>query len=219
MDLLFSSVGKKIQIAISGIFLVLFLIFHLANNLVLFAGKDSFNQMVGFLENIKPIIRIMEFGLLSILFIHTWNAIKLTFANQRLRTTKYNQLNDESSSVNSRTMAISGSIILLFIFMHLGYIWSTYQMHSFYLNETYYDVLLRSEIGYLNHTPTAVFYITAIFLIGFHLKHGYHSSLKTFGFLDSRLSNVLHSIGFVFWGLIPLAFIIIILSIQFGLID
>ena len=69
MNFLFSSIGKKIQVAISGILLLIFLAFHLFNNLVLFAGHDSFNQMVGFLESIKPLIRIMEAGLLMIILI------------------------------------------------------------------------------------------------------------------------------------------------------
>ena len=109
-------------------------------------------------------------------------------------------------------------ITLIFILIHLGYIWLTYQKHNFYVNETYYDVLLRSEPGYLNHTPTAIFYMIAIFFIGFHLKHGYQSALKTFGLLNSKASHVLYSIGFIFWGLIPLGFIIIVLSIQLGFI-
>ena len=63
MQFLFSTIGKKIQVAVSGIFLCMFLLFHLANNFVLFAGTDTFNQMVGFLESIKPLVRVMEFGL------------------------------------------------------------------------------------------------------------------------------------------------------------
>ena len=213
MNFLFSSIGKKIQVAISGILLLIFLVFHLFNNLVLFAGHDSFNQMVGFLESIKPLIRIMEAGLLMIILIHTVNAIKLTYSNRTLQNGKYKKDNSEASSLNSRTMAISGTVILIFIFIHLGYIWLTYQTHNFYEGETYYDVLLRNEIGYLNHTPTAIFYIISIFLIGFHLRHGYHSSLKTLGFLESK-AFPLYLIGFVFWGLIPAAFIAILLSIQ-----
>ena len=66
MKFLFSSIGKKIQVAISGIFFCIFLVFHLLNNLALFAGPDTFNAMVGFLESIKPVIRVMEFGLLGV---------------------------------------------------------------------------------------------------------------------------------------------------------
>ena len=117
-------------------------------------------------------------------------------------------------------MAISGSIILLFIFIHLGYIWWTYQTHNFlHINETYYDVILRSQMGYLNHTPTAIFYIIAIFFIGFHLKHGYQSALKTFGIQNVNSGKILYSLGFLFWGIVPFGFILIVISIQIGCIQ
>ena len=59
-----SSIGKKILMSISGILISLFLVFHLINNLMLFAGADTFNGMVQWLENIKPVIRILEISLL-----------------------------------------------------------------------------------------------------------------------------------------------------------
>ena len=90
MKLLFSTIGKKIQVALSGIFLMVFLLFHLINNLMLFGGADQFNSMVLFLESIKPLVRIMEFGLLLLLIIHTGNAIKLTLENKKL-TSAYNK--------------------------------------------------------------------------------------------------------------------------------
>tara|TARA_Y100000590_G_scaffold445822_1_gene578475 strand:- start:773 stop:1432 length:660 start_codon:yes stop_codon:yes gene_type:complete len=219
MSLLFSSLGKKLQIAFSGLLLIIFLVFHLGNNLMLFAGAESFNQMVSFLEGIKPIIRVMEVGLALILLLHTINAIKLTYDNKKLRNQGYKKNNYKNSSMQSKTMAISGSIILLFLFIHLGYIWLTYQNHSFNINETYYDVLLRSDIGYLNHTPTAIFYMIAIFFIGFHLKHGYQSALKTFGIQNVNSGKILYNLGILFWGIIPLGFIIIVLSIKLGLIN
>ena len=219
MKFLFSSIGKKIQMAISGILLCIFLLFHLFNNLTLFAGSNTFNQMVGFLESIKPIIRIMEFGLLFILLMHIINALQLTLLNQKARQVSYMK-NDLSStsSINSRTMIFSGIIILFFIFIHLFFIWGTYQSHSFMNNETYYDVLLRNQAGYLGHTWTAIFYIISIGLIGFHLKHGFQSALKTFGMLYNSKLRLLYNISIIFWGIIPGGFIIIILAIQIGLI-
>jgi len=106
----------------------------------------------------------------------------------------------------------------LFFITHLGYIWLTYQTHNFIGSETYYDVLLRDEVGYLNHTLTAIFYIVSIFLIGFHLKHGFQSALKTLGF-TYKTNTILYRLSFLFWGLIPAGFIIIILSIQIGIIQ
>ena len=85
----------------------------------------------------------------------------LTIEGQSINTT---------SSVNSRTMAISGTIILIFIIIHLRYLWYTYQAHAFLSpEETYYDVILRNQWGYLGHTITSVFYIVAILFIAFHL--------------------------------------------------
>tara|TARA_B100000965_G_scaffold21460_1_gene16179 strand:- start:1530 stop:2189 length:660 start_codon:yes stop_codon:yes gene_type:complete len=218
MKFLFSSLGKKIQVAFTGILLSLFLVFHLINNLVLFTGADNFNQMVLFLEGIKPLIRIMEFGLLVIILTHVVNAIYLTISNRRSATTRYSVDASATSSLNSRTMIISGSTILLFFIIHLKYIWFTYQAHLFNEGETYYDVLLRNELGYLGHTPTAVFYIIAILFIASHLKHGIQSALKTFGLTNKSKWNIFYFSSVLFWGLIPLGFILVVLSIQVGII-
>jgi len=219
MKFLFSSLGKKIQVAITGVLLSTFLVFHLINNLVLFTGPDNFNQMVSFLESIKPVIRIMEFGLLIIIIIHIVNAIYLTVYNKSAAANRYNVSSSSTSSINSRSMIISGTIILLFFIIHLRYIWYTYQAHLFFPGENYYDVILRNQIGYLGHTPTAIFYIIAIIFIASHLKHGIQSSLKTFGFTEDSKWKALYLGSVLFWGLIPLSFIIIVIAIQIGIIS
>lgn len=219
MKFLFSSLGKKIQVALTGILLSTFLIFHLINNLVLFTGSENFNQMVGLLESIKPLIRVMEFGLFLIIVTHVLNAVYLTISNRRAATSRYSVDASATSSVNSRTMIISGSIILLFFVIHLRYIWFTYQAHLFLnANETYYDVLLRNQLGYLGHTPTALFYIIAILFIASHLKHGVQSALKTFGLNEESKWKILYRGSIILWGFIPFAFIVIVLSIQVGII-
>ena len=80
-------------------------------------------------------------------------------------------------------------------------------------------MILRNKIGYLNHLPTAIFYVLAIFFIGVHLKHGFESALKTFGLtLDTPKVKLLYSVSIIFWGIIPAGFIFIILCIQIGII-
>ena len=217
MKLLFSSLGQKIQVAITGALLCGFLLFHLINNLVLFLGPGPFNQMVSFLENIKPLIRIMEFGLLIIFLLHIGNTVFLTIKNKQAKPDQYNMPDKETSTANSRNMIISGTIILLFFIIHLRYIWYTYQRHLFLDNETYYDVLMRNQIGYLGHTGTAIFYIIAIMFIASHLKHGVQSALKTFGFSEKK-SSLLYKTSILLWGAIPLLFIFIIISIQLNII-
>tara|TARA_B100001989_G_scaffold253254_1_gene239280 strand:+ start:1954 stop:2610 length:657 start_codon:yes stop_codon:yes gene_type:complete len=218
MKFLFSSLGKKLQIAFSGLLLCIFLMMHLINNLALFIGPEVFNAMVSTLESIKPIIRVMEAGLLIILIMHIGNALQLTFSNRKASQNKYS--NQKTSSLNSRTMAVSGTIVLLFFIIHLRYLWYTYQAHLFIdENETYYDVILREDWGYLGHTPTAIFYILAIMFIAFHIKHGFQSALKTFGVLKQSRIGLLYGLSFIFWGFIPAMFIVIIISIQFGIIN
>ena len=106
MNFLFSSLGKKIQIALSGFLLCFFLLFHLINNLTLIIGPQIFNPMVEALESIKPLIRIMEFGLLMILLMHIVNAITLTISNNKQKPSKYLVTPTKTSSINSRTMII-----------------------------------------------------------------------------------------------------------------
>tara|TARA_B100000579_G_scaffold226968_1_gene185858 strand:- start:17803 stop:18381 length:579 start_codon:yes stop_codon:yes gene_type:complete len=191
---------------------------HLINNLALFVGPEVFNKMVATLESIKPIIRVMEAGLLIILLMHIGNALQLTFKNRKASNSKSS--NNQTSTLNSRTMAVSGTIVLLFFIIHLRYIWYTYQAHLFIdETETYYDVLLRNDWGYLGHTPTAVFYVLAIMFIAFHIKHGFQSALKTFGVLKQSRIGLLYGLSFIFWGFIPAMFIVIIISIQAGIIN
>ena len=219
MKFLFSTIGQKIQIALSGLLLSVFLLFHLINNLALFSGPDVFNSMVGFLENIKPMIRIMECGLLLVLLLHIINALSLNYKNQKATPLQYSyDAQSEITTLNSRTMAVSGSIILIFFIIHLSYMWYTYQIHDFLPGETYYDVILRTKLGFLGHFPTACFYILSIILIGVHIKHGFQSSLKTFGIFSGSKLYILNYFGFVFWGIIPGLFIIIVVAIQLGII-
>ena len=217
MKFLFSSIGQKIQIAVSGALLTFFLFFHLINNLALFYGETTFNNMVLFLESIKPLIRLMEFCLLSILIIHVANALYLVFSNNQAKGKQYKyNAQSEVSSLNSRTMAISGSVILLFFIIHLGYIWYTYQTIE---SHDYYNILLQNKLGFLGHKPTALFYILAIIFISFHLKHGFYSALKTFGIRENTKLGILYNLGLFIWGIIPLGFILIIISIQLGIIS
>ena len=220
MNFFFSTIGRKIQIAFTGFVLSFFLLFHLINNLVLYFGPETFNAMVAMLESIKPFVRIMEFSLLLMIIIHVFHAISLTINNMKLRKNKYQTpISSATSSLNSRTMIVSGSVVMLFLFIHLGYIWRTFQTHSFYhIEETYYDVVLRQDFGYLNNTPTAILYIVAILMISFHLKHGFQSALKTFGITNTGSKKILYNLSIIFWGFIPFGFIVIILSIQLGII-
>ena len=131
--------GKKILMAITGILFCFFLLLHLLNNLTLFFGADVFNALVSSLENIKPLVRILELLLLLILVVHIFNAIILAINSKKARPIQYKISSKESSKASSRTMVISGVIILIFLIVHLGTFWKTFQViHD---QSSYYDIV------------------------------------------------------------------------------
>ena len=122
-----SSIGKKLVMAITGIFLILFLVFHLINNLMLFGGPEFFNENVVRLDSIKPLIRVMEIILALIFIYHTYTGLKLWWENKKANPEKYAvNANKENSTIYSRTMTITGSLIFIFLVIHLYTIWVKY---------------------------------------------------------------------------------------------
>ena len=213
MSFLFSSIGKKIQIALSGLFLAIFLLVHLLNNLVLLSGESNFNSMVSFLKSIHIIIRIMEFGLLGIIVLHIGNAIITSYQNRNANNGKY-AVSNNTAPKNSKTMIWSGLMILFFFIIHLRYFWYNFQN----MNSDFFGKVISNEFGFLGHFPTAIIYIISIILIAIHLKHGFLSLFKTLGISLRVRENVLQYIAIIFWGIIPAGFILIVLAIQIGFI-
>ena len=212
----FSSIGQKIQIAFTGLSLAIFLLFHLFNNLVLFTGAENFNQMVQFLKSIHLFVRILEAGLVLIVLLHVINAIATTIKNKRANNGKY-AIEPDTAPKSSKTMIWSGMVILFFFIIHLRYYWYTFQTMT--KDADFFAVMLKNEFGFLGHTPTAAFYILAILLIASHLKHGFVSVFKTIGMPFKYRDQIIKYLAFVFWAIIPSGFIIVILAIQFGIIQ
>jgi len=209
-----SSLGKKIVMAVSGILLCLFLAFHLLNNLVLFAGPETFNKLVGGLDSLKPLIRVVEF-IMAILFIsHIGNGLRLTIENRKAGSESY-KVNKahQNSSWFSRYMGFTGSIIFIFLVIHLSTLWYKYQIvHD---HNLYYDIVVSSNIGFGNLAVT-VLYGVAVILLSFHLYHGFQSAFQTFGILRNRYIKLIQAISFIFWFLVPLGFLLI--TVYFGLL-
>ena len=82
----------------------------------------------------------------------------------------------------------------------------------------YFQIILKNEFGFLGHTPTAIFYIISILLISAHLKHGFISVFKTLGVPIKYRAKLIKYLAFIFWGIIPSGFILIIIAIQIGFI-
>ena len=95
LDIFSTTIGKKLLVAVTGLLVCLFLVFHLLNNLIIFTGPENFNQLVAALEKIKPLIRVMEFLLLIIFITHIYNSILLTVNSKKSRSTDYEKFSNK----------------------------------------------------------------------------------------------------------------------------
>ena len=209
-----STIGQKLLVAITGLMVCLFLVFHLINNLIIFTGPENFNQLVASLEKIKPLIRIMEILLVIIFFTHIYNSVLLTRDSKRSSSNKYVSLSNRSSTIYSRTMFLSGSVLLIFIVTHLSTIWFNFQNIQDH-NEYYYFVT-ESIYGFGNIFIT-ILYMFSMLLLGFHLRHGFQSAFKTLGIKNSKFEKIINIISVAFWFFIPLGFFSI--AFWFGILD
>ena len=187
-----SSIGKKFTMGISGLLLCLFIAQHLVGNMMLFGGEELFNSYVETLSAFKPLVRIIEV-IISIIFLsHIISGIRLTLDNKYANSVLYNvNSGSETSSFSSRSTAITGSAVFIFVIMHLSTIW--YQFQLIHGSGSYYDIILGDEVGFGNPIY-AVFYVVAMILMGVHLKHGFQSAFQTFGVSDSRYKGMIEKI-------------------------
>ena len=210
-----STIGKKVLIAITGILFCLFLLFHLVNNLVIYTGEENFNYLVSSLEKIKPLIRLLEVVLLTILVVHISNSVYLSIQSRKSgNQTSLSNVKKPNAPLSSRTMLFTGSVLFIFIVVHLSTFWFNFQLTDDH--DAYYNMVTNSAIGFGNIFIT-ILYLVAMVILGFHLKHGFSSAIQTLGIKDTSIGKVVSTIGVVFWLFIPAGFFSI--AFWFGILN
>jgi len=123
-----SSLGKKLIMALTGLFLCTFLIVHLGGNLLLFCNDNgySFNMYANFLTHFPP-IEVVAYILYLCILVHAVYALVLTLKNRSARPVSYAAHNDAPASWQSKNMGLLGSILLLFIVIHMSDFWYSYK--------------------------------------------------------------------------------------------
>ena len=210
-----STIGKKVLVAITGILFCLFLLFHLVNNLVIYTGEENFNYLVSSLEKIKPLIRLLEVVLLTILVVHISNSVYLSIQSRKSgNQTSLSSVKKPNAPLSSRTMLFTGSVLFIFIVVHLSTFWFNFQLTDDH--DAYYNMVTNSAIGFGNIFIT-ILYLVAMVILGFHLKHGFSSAIQTLGIKDTSIGKVVSTIGVVFWLFIPAGFFSI--AFWFGILN
>ncbi|NOZ45884.1 MAG: succinate dehydrogenase cytochrome b subunit [Chlorobi bacterium] len=201
-NLFSSSIGKKLIMSVTGLFLVLFLLLHLSINLLLIFSEEAFNEASHFMAT-NPVIYVMQYILAAGFIIHITWASMLTLQNRAARPVKYSN-NDpaENSTWSSRNMYVLGSLILIFLFIH---IFNFFYKIKFSEVENDYELVTGTfRIWYFS-----LIYILGFVFLGLHLNHAFHSAFQTIGWSNKIWMKRLKIIGTIYAIVISIGFAII----------
>lgn len=214
-----NTLGRKIIMALTGIFLMIFLIIHLAGNLQLLAtdGGKGFNTYAEFMTT-SPLIKTTSFILYATFIIHIIWSILLVRQNRAARPIGYAQQGPLARSWASRNMGLLGTLIFIFLVIHLKNFW--YEMHWGGIQVAKYD---QEEIRDLYSVTVTVFsqwwyvilYVVAMVGLAFHLFHGFRSMFQTFGVNHPKYNPLINFLGAAYAILIPAGFASIPVIIYF----
>ncbi len=212
VDALTSTIGRKVLMALTGIFLILFLVIHLIGNLQLLKGDDgeSFNLYAEFMGR-NPLIQTVSIVNFVLILTHIIVSVFLTQRNKKARPVPYAYV-DNSSTWSSRNMGILGTVILVFLVMHL---------QAFYLpaKTGKLDVINYGgvEVEDMHKATQAAFaqwwivllYVLSMIGLAFHLSHGFQSAFRTLGINHPKYTPFIKGLGTAFSILVPAAFALI----------
>jgi succinate dehydrogenase / fumarate reductase cytochrome b subunit len=205
-----SSVGKKLLMSLTGIFLSVFLIVHLAGNMLVLRsdGGEMFNAYAHFMGG-NALIRTLEIGLFLLILIHILNGLRIWYQNRKARGKKYEVYKlEENTTLQSRMMAVSASLVLLFLVVHLNKFWVPARLEGEQDMATLVLTTFRDPFY-------VVFYLVALVILAYHLRHGFQSAFQTLGWKTKRYNGIIEFIAVLFWLVIPIGFAIIPLYIYF----
>ena len=214
-----SSVGRKLVMGLTGIFLILFLIVHAGLNACIWAndGGEMFNKGAHFMgANWVP--RVLEIGLFAGLFLHIIQGFLLTFSNRSKRSVAYAVNYSEGSKWYSRSMGLLGTLILLFLVLHLSHFWLPNRSHQGFLLGEEINLYEKMKLEFSELWVVAVYALGCLSL-GYHLAHGFQSAFRTMGVHNKRYNTMLISIGYAFAIIISLAFAMMPVSFYMGWVN
>jgi len=206
-----STIGRKFLMALSAMFLLVFLLIHLSVNLLSIFSEDAFNTASHFM-GYNPLIQfVMQPVLVAGVIFHFVMGFVLEMKNKNARPVKYAVANNSgNSSWPSRNMIISGAVILAFLGLHMYDFW----MHE--MNYKYVEALSINETRYWEelHAKFAdlwrvIFYAVSFVLLGLHLSHGFQSSFQSIGARHPKYLKCVNTLGTWYSILIPLGFIVV----------
>ena len=214
LNALTSGIGRKVIMSLTGLFLILFLVIHLAGNLQLLKsdGGDAFNIYSHFMGN-NPIIQLVSKGNFFFILLHIFVSLTLVVKNRKARPIGYKVAGGSAnSSWMSRSMAILGTLIMIFLIFHLYGFW--YQFKNGALADVTIDGVVMGN-GYVwvaaaySNPLVVVFYVISMAVLAFHLWHGFASAFQSLGLNHVKYNGLITGLGRIYAILIPVLYAII----------
>jgi succinate dehydrogenase / fumarate reductase cytochrome b subunit len=175
-----SSIGTKLVIALTGLVLVAFLVGHLAGNLLILVGADTFNHYAETLVT-NPFLVPAELGLLAVFLAHVYKTVRMFAANRRARPVPYQVKRPAGppsrKSFASSTMILSGVVTFVFVVLHL----KTFKYGPSYAAPDGIRDLNRLVLDVFAQPGYVAFYVVCMAIIGSHLRHGVSSAFQSLG--------------------------------------
>lgn len=209
--MLSSTLGKKLLMSLTGLFLISFLTIHLIGNLAIFSNDNglAFNTYAAFMST-NPLIGTVSYLLYAGIILHVVIAIILYFSNSSARPVKYKVQNaKENSTWSSRSMTLLGLLILAFILLHLKDFWWQYKHNGGYQfvedangNKDIYILVIQQ----FKTTFALISYLVGLVALFLHLKHGFQSAFQTLGLEHKKYTPAIKAIGIAYAIIVPLAF-------------
>jgi len=200
---LWSSIGKKLLMALTGLAFCGFLAGHLAGNLTIYGGKDAFNSYAEHLHALGPVLTLVEWGLLFFAVVHVCTGLTLFYQNFSARTSRY-VVNKRAGgrTIGSMTMPYTGILLLAFIIFHL--------MNFHFVDKT--NTTIYQIVAQAFESPLyVVIYILAMIVAAVHVSHGLWSAFQTIGANHSKYMPFIMALSIIFslavgfgFGIIPI---------------
>jgi succinate dehydrogenase / fumarate reductase cytochrome b subunit len=203
LRMFYSTVGRKLIMALTGLFLCTFLLEHLYGNMLLYKndGGVAFNEYCVWMAG-NLFIRIVEIGLFAGIIIHIVDGLYLTLQNKRARPVRYAMSQQTGNSTwFSRNMGLTGSVILVFLVVHLRSFFLPHRVLDSSETSMAYDVAYAFQSNWYS-----ALYILAMVILGAHLNHGFQSAFQTLGANNQKYRKTLKIAGTVFSLVIMIGF-------------
>jgi succinate dehydrogenase / fumarate reductase cytochrome b subunit len=195
-----SSLGSKYVMALTGLGLILFVLAHMAGNLLIFAGREALNAYAHGLEEHPGLVWTARVGLLAIFVIHIYLGIRLTWNNTDARPVRYVYEDTVRASWASRHMLLTGLVILTFVIYHLlHFTFGVTDPKDFKGNTAHdpkgYADVAGMVVGGFAQPLVALGYVVAMLLLGLHLWHGASSWFQSLGLNRRGYDRIVNRVG------------------------